>query len=168
MQETGTTTKRVATGLQEQVKTLMLTSAMAMVFTVIMMASVDRDELKEADTRACIGARPNRCERSSPWKWGNTQSFGVVWSYRLLSSSVISIMFFAFTLFFTVALLMSLCVGMNREFKDTTTGAMKLWFWLHDIFSFVAVACFFIGLCYFLFAVQALAHIKYVSTDDKN
>mmetsp|Transcript_37015 Transcript_37015/g.118669 ORF Transcript_37015/g.118669 Transcript_37015/m.118669 type:complete len:272 (-) Transcript_37015:260-1075(-) len=158
---TPTTKKmRLPTGLREQVKVLMLSSSMALIFVTLLLTNVTRAELKEADELNCLGAKEHKCDRSDKWQWGNQQTFGVVWSYRLLGSGLLSLTFFALALFLALALYMSLCIGMNY---DHDSKSMGFYFFLHDLFTFAALVCFFVGLSYFLFAVQALVHVKFPS-----
>jgi len=160
---------RVASGLREQIKALMVTSAVAVLFTVLLLTTVTRDELLQSDEFSCIGARPNRCNRSMPWKWGRTESFGVIWSYRLLSSGLLALQFFCYTLFFCLALYMSLCIGMNHGdyVYEKLPATLTLYYWIHDFCTFLSVATFFVGLVYFLFGVQAMIHVKYPSYKPK-
>jgi len=156
---------REASGLLMQVKSLVILAALALVSVCILLSNVFKDELIAADQEACRGARDNKCERSDPWRWGNTQSFGVVWSYRLLSSSWMALQFFALTLFVALALFTSLCTGMQnlKQGRSSDNLAMKLFYFIHDAFALMSVASFFIGLVYFLFAVEALIHVKFPS-----
>jgi len=152
--------RRIASGLEEQLRVLLVLICLAITFVVVMMSSVDRSELTESDAMSCEGARKNKCSRSDPWKWGLISSFGPVYSYRFLSASVLACQFLLFALFFGLAVYLSLCANKNHE-HGPVPG--KFFYMIHDVAVFFTYACMYVALVYFGFALEAFVHIKFPS-----
>lgn len=139
--------------LAEHVKVLLLVAMLALVMTSVLLAAVDRDELTYADALTCSGATsPSKCERDRPWPWGNQQGFGIIYSYRLLSGSIMAIDFLMFSIFSGLSV------------AATTSCSLPMF---HRTMLFLTHVFLYIGLIYFMFAVEGLVHVKYPSYKPK-
>ncbi|KAJ8610610.1 hypothetical protein CTAYLR_007157 [Chrysophaeum taylorii] len=136
--------------MSDHLKTLLVVISLMLVMAVVILSGVERASMLGADGMACNAAKEGKCQRSEPWQWGLTTSFGFVYSYRLLSSGVMAIMFLMFALFLALALHLS--YGMTRK-----------WMPIHNITTIILYGCIYIGLLYFMFALEAMVHIKYPS-----
>jgi len=141
-----------------RLKVLIPAICLGITFTVLLLTAVDRVELKDADGWACADAQPGKCSRSKPWKWGLTSSFAHIYSYRLLGSAVLAIQMFLFALFFGLAVFLSL----NAQ-KARGHPAGPIFFFVHDLGLFLCYGCLYVALVYFMFAVEALVHVKFPS-----
>lgn len=139
--------------LAEHVKVLVLVGMLGLVMTSVLLAAVTREELLGADTLACNGATSaGKCERDRPWPWGDTQGFGVIYSYRLLSAAMSAIDFFMFSIFSGLAIVV------------TTSRTLPIF---HRTMLFFTHVFLYIALIYNMFAVEGLVHVKYPSYKPK-
>lgn len=152
----------VGKGLIEQLRVLLVVLVLCITFTVVMLTSVTRDELNASDTIACNGARDNKCSRSKPWRWGSgSGSFGVIYSYQMLSSCIMALIMFLFGLFFALGIHFSL--GANQDHEGVSSQPGPIFLHIHNAATFLVYGFLITGLIYFGFGLEALVHIKFPS-----